>query len=59
MADLDRVHLRVRSMLDLSASTDVLQVYHAFYHHPDRNKLLTHDDVEGLPTHPPTIHKVH
>lgn len=47
MTNLESQRLKVRSMLHLSAPTDALSVYYAFYHDPRRTQLYIHEDAEG------------
>jgi GNAT superfamily N-acetyltransferase len=47
MAEVDTVRLKIRSMLSLSAATDALYAYYAFYHDPERTQLRVHQDSEG------------
>jgi hypothetical protein len=47
MADVDRVRLKIRPMLSLSAATDALYAYYAFYHNRERTELHVHQDAEG------------
>ncbi len=47
MPDVDREQLKVRSMLSLSAASDALYAYYAFYHDPDRTELHVHEDAGG------------
>jgi GNAT superfamily N-acetyltransferase len=44
---LESQRLKVRSMLHLSAPTDALFVYYAFYHDSRRTQLYVHEDAEG------------
>ncbi len=47
MADLERLRLRVRSLLHFSTPGDALYVYYAFYHDPRRTRLYVHEDADG------------
>jgi hypothetical protein len=47
MAEVDRVRLKIRPMLSLSATTDALYAYYAFYHDRERTKLHVHQDAES------------
>lgn len=47
MPDWDRLRLKVRPMLDLSAPADALCTYYAFYHDPERTELHVHEDAHG------------
>lgn len=47
MADLERLRLKVRSLLHFSAPADALYVYYAFYHDPRRTSLYVHEDGDG------------
>jgi hypothetical protein len=47
MAEVDKVRLKIRPMLSLSAATDALYAYYAFYHDRERTELRVHDDTEG------------
>jgi hypothetical protein len=47
MAEVDRVRLKIRPMLSLSAVADALYAYYAFYHDRERTELHVHQDAEG------------
>jgi hypothetical protein len=47
MAEVDKVRLKIRPMLSLSAATDALYAYYAFYHDRERTELHVHQDAEG------------
>jgi hypothetical protein len=47
MAEVDRLRLMIRPMLSLSAATDALYAYYAFYHDRARVELHVHQDAEG------------
>lgn len=47
MVELDRVRLKIRPMLSLSAATDALYAYYAFYHARERTELHVHEDADG------------
>jgi GNAT superfamily N-acetyltransferase len=45
MDDLERLRLRVRLVLDLSAPADALPAYYALYYDPTRTRLYVHEDA--------------
>jgi GNAT superfamily N-acetyltransferase len=47
MDDLERLRLRVRLVLDLSAPADALPAYYALYYDPTRTRLYVHEDATG------------
>jgi GNAT superfamily N-acetyltransferase len=47
MAEVDKVRLKIRPMLSLSAATDALYAYYAFYHDRERTELHVHQDEDG------------
>lgn len=47
MTDLERLRLKVRPLLHLSAPADALPAYYAFYHDPRRTRLYVHEDAAG------------
>ncbi|MGD2178468.1 MAG: GNAT family N-acetyltransferase [Anaerolineae bacterium] len=47
MAEVDRARLKIRPMLSLSAATDALYAYYAFYHDRERTELHVHEDTDG------------
>ncbi len=47
MTSLERLRLRVRSLLHFSAPADALFVYYAFYHDPQRTDLYVHEEADG------------
>jgi hypothetical protein len=47
MAEVDRVRLKIRPMLSLSAAADALYVYYAFYHDRERTELHIHEAADG------------
>jgi hypothetical protein len=47
MAEVDKRRLKIRAMLSLSAVTDALYAYYAFYHDRERTELHVHEDADG------------
>ena len=47
MTNRDRLRLKVRSMLNLSAPADALAAYYVFYHDPERAQLYVHENAAG------------
>jgi len=47
VADLESLRLKVRPLLHLSAPSDALSAYYAFYHDPRRTRLYVHEDADG------------
>lgn len=47
MAEVDRVRLKIRPMLSLSAPADALYAYYAFYHDRERTQLHVHEEADG------------
>jgi hypothetical protein len=47
MAELERLRLKVRSLLHMSAPADALYAYYAFYHDPRRTQLYVHENAAG------------
>ncbi len=47
MADLERLRLKVRSLLHFSDPADALYVYYAFYHDPRRTRLYVRENDAG------------
>jgi GNAT superfamily N-acetyltransferase len=45
MNDLERLRLKVRLVLDLSAPADALPAYYALYYDPTRTRLYVHEDA--------------
>jgi GNAT superfamily N-acetyltransferase len=45
MDDLERLRLKVRLVLDLSAPADALAAYYALYYDPTRTRLYVHEDA--------------
>jgi len=45
MGDLERLRLKVRLVLDLSAPADALPAYYALYYPPTRTRLYVHEDA--------------
>ncbi len=46
-AELERLRLKVRSLLHMSAPSDALYAYYAFYHDPRRTQLYVHENAAG------------
>jgi GNAT superfamily N-acetyltransferase len=47
MTELERLRLKVRPLLHLSAPADALYAYYAFYHDPRRTQLYVHENAVG------------
>jgi hypothetical protein len=47
MAEVDKVRLKIRPMLSLSAAADALYAYYAFYHDRERSELHVHEEADG------------
>lgn len=47
MNELERLRLRVRTMLHLSSEVDALYAYYGLYHDPRRTKLYVHEDASS------------
>jgi len=47
MDELERLRLKVRPLLHMSAPTDALYAYYAFYHDPRRTQLYVHENAAG------------
>jgi hypothetical protein len=47
VAELERLRLKVRSLLHFSDAADALYVYYAFYHDPDRTALYVQESDAG------------
>jgi hypothetical protein len=47
MAEVDKVRLKIRPMLSLSAAADALYAYYAFYHDRERTELRVHEAGDG------------
>jgi hypothetical protein len=45
MDDVERLRLKVRLVLDLSAPADALAAYYALYYDPTRTRLYAHEDA--------------
>ncbi|MCP4544470.1 MAG: GNAT family N-acetyltransferase [Chloroflexi bacterium] len=47
MTSLEKLRLKIQSLLHFSAPSDALFVYYALYHDPQRTQLYVHEDVKG------------
>ncbi len=47
MGNLEKLRLKIHSLLHFSAPSDALFVYYSLYHDPQRTQLYIHEDAKG------------